>query len=131
MASFTHITTMWTTRHAAQVSVAGRGDGAAVERLERVLDRLLSARVRHRSVDLARLEGPDRAVVVELLAAVCHRLWARRGCLHVLGLRDRLVPSPEVTAFPEVFGEVPYLRNHTSPTDQPDPAHQLSPRNAG
>lgn len=97
---------MWTARDAAQVTVDGRADADAADRLERVLDGLLDAYVCHLTVDLSRVRGDD-VELVELLAATCYRLWWRGGCLHVFGLGRRLVSRPEVEAFPEVFGEVP------------------------
>lgn len=113
------ILVMWTGYTSVQVFVDGRADHDALERLERVLDLLVVARASHVCVDLTRLDGPDTPVL-ELLAALCHRLWRRRGRLHIIGLQRRLCSSPEVAAFPEVFGDL------TGLTDHPD--HQPAPR---
>lgn len=99
------ITVMWAGRDEAYVTLDGSVAVDVLERLDRVLERLLHAGATHLIVDLHRLTGDDRAVL-ELLAATCHRLWARRGTMTVHGLRDRLISRPEVNAFPEVFGNV-------------------------
>lgn len=99
------IVSMWTSRHEAHLTIDGGGEGDVVDRLDKVLDRLLHADVRHLVVSVHRLTGDDTAVL-ELLAATCHRMWARRGTMEINGLRHRLVTQPEVDAFPEVFGEV-------------------------
>lgn len=97
---------MWTGRHEAQLTIDGAGgDPELVSRLDSVLDKLLDAGASHVVVDLHRLTGEDHAVL-ELLAATCHRLWDRGGVLEVHGLRDRLLSRPEVSSFPEVFGEL-------------------------
>lgn len=100
------IVAVWISRREAHLTVDGTGDGEVVGRLDSVLERLLLAGASHLVVDLHRLTGDDTDVL-ELLAATCHRIWARDGVLEIRGLRDRLVSRPEVSAFPEVFGDLP------------------------
>jgi anti-anti-sigma regulatory factor len=97
------IVSMWTGRHEAHLTIDGVSDGDLIRRLDDALERLLQAGVRHLAVNLYRLTGDDTDVL-ELLAATCHRLWAKRGVMEIRGLRHRLITNPEVTAFPEVFG---------------------------
>lgn len=99
------IVSIWTDRSSVQVSVDGCADTGVCERLESALELIIRAQGTHITVDLSRMEGPD-AAVLELLAAVCHRQWGRRGCLHVEGIGARLASAPEVAAFPELFGDL-------------------------
>ena len=99
------IVAMWIDRREAHVTVDGSADDDLVVRLDSVLDRLLDAQACHLIVDVHRLTGDDTDVL-ELLAATCHRLWARRGTMEVNGMRDRLISQPEVRAFPELFGDL-------------------------
>lgn len=96
---------VWTTGDAVQVLLTGWARPPLVESLERAVDDLIRAGGRHLRVDLTRLQGRD-VPVLELLAALSHRLRWAGGCLHVDGLGRRLVTAPEVSSFPELFGEV-------------------------
>jgi hypothetical protein len=96
---------VWTSADAVQVLLTGGARPPLVETLERVLDDLIRLGGRHLRVDLTRLQGCD-VPVLEMLAAVSHRLRWAGGCLHVDGLERRLVSAPEVSWFPELFGEV-------------------------
>jgi anti-anti-sigma regulatory factor len=96
---------MWASRDEAYVTLDGAVVADVLERLDRAIERLLHAGAIHMIIDLHRLTGDDRAVL-ELLAAACRQLWARRGTMSIHGLRDRLISRPEVSAFPEVFGNV-------------------------
>ena len=99
------IVSRWTSSHRALLTVQGRSGEELSRRLDGALERLLHADLHHLVVDLHRLTGND-AEVLELLAATCHRVWARNGVMEIRGLQHRLVSRPEVRAFPEVFGTI-------------------------
>jgi hypothetical protein len=96
---------VWTAGDAAQVLLTGWARPPLVDSLERVVDDLIRAGGRHLSVDLTRMQGHD-SPVLELLAALSHRPRWAGDCVHIDALERRLVPAPEVSSFPELFGEV-------------------------
>jgi anti-anti-sigma regulatory factor len=96
---------LWTGADVVQVVLAGWVCPELVEALERAVDDLFRGGGRHLTIDLTRLQGSD-VPVLELLAALSHRLRRADGCLHTEGLDRRLVSRPEVSAFPELFGDV-------------------------
>ncbi|MFC5142449.1 hypothetical protein ACFPK1_29780 [Actinomycetospora rhizophila] len=96
---------VWTAGDVVQILLTGWARPPLMDSLERAVDDLIRAGGRHLSVDLTRLRGSD-APVLELLAALSHRFRWAGGCLHVEGLGRRLVSAPEVSSFPELFGDV-------------------------
>jgi anti-anti-sigma regulatory factor len=105
MGSSGHIITMWTCRREVHLSVQGTAGDDLLEALDHELQHVLAAGATHLVVSLHGLGGTD-AEILELLAATCHRLWRVEGIMEIVGIRDRLVSSPEVVTLPEVFGDL-------------------------